>query len=436
MRVSCFSYTLGISAAAAVLAGCGGSQSQIGAPNAASLIPSHTIQSPVGLSVQPLPPNSSHFRVVYSFRGGRGGSVPSSLIAFERNLYGTSSRGGYGPSGGNGTVFKVSPSGKERVLYRFKGYPNDGSFPAAGLTAAYNTFYGTTSSGGDGVCYDVSSNLVGCGTIFRVTRLGKESVLHNFLGGSDGTSPYTTLTAVNGILYGTTAAGGTGQCGSSGFGCGTVFRIDLYGKGYQVLYSFKGRSDGANPSSGLTAVNGVLYGLTYHGGKCSAPEGCGTFFAITPRGTEHVLYRFTAGRNGLSSDPSGNLLDVNGKLYGTTYEGGAAGWGAVFGMSTSGKEHIVYSFKDHLDGWGPRGGLILLNGILYGTTSLGGAVNRIGCGTIFSMRTSGVETVLHRFTRMNGCYPGADLIPRNGALYGTTLYGGAADNGTLFEFTP
>jgi uncharacterized repeat protein (TIGR03803 family) len=332
----------------------------------------------------------------------------------------------------------MSPSGKKSVLYRFRGYPNDGSFPAAGLIAAYDTFYGTTASGGGGACYNTSSNFVGCGTIFRVTRLGNESVLHEFLGRPDGSSPYTTLTAVNGVFYGTTSAGGTGQCGSSGFGCGTVFRIDLSGKGYKVLYSFKGHGDGANPSSGLTAVDGVLYGLTSYGGKCGAPAGCGTFFAITPGGKERVLYRFTAPRNGLSPDPLGNLLDVNGKLYGATYVGGATGSGMVFDISTSGNEHTVYNFKGGLDGDLPTGGLILLNGVLYGTTLLGGARNRnhIGCGTIFSMRTGSVETVLHRFTRINGCYPEAGLIPLRGALYGTTSNGGAADKGTVFEFTP
>jgi uncharacterized repeat protein (TIGR03803 family) len=265
-------------------------------------------------------------------------------------------------------------------------------------------------------------------------------VLHQFLGGQDGTFPDKTLTAINGVFYGTTSTGGTGSCvGNFGYGCGTVFRIDLSGSGYRVLYSFKGDSDGANPSSGLTVVDGVLYGLTSNGGGiCGASQGCGTFFAITPHGTEHVLYRFPAGRNGQSQTPLGNLLDVNGKLFGMTYLGGAMGSGTVFDISTSGKQHTVYNFKGGLDGSNPTGGLVLLNGVLYGTTLLGGARirNHIGCGTIFSVRPSGVETVLHRFTRINGCYPTAGLLPRNGALYGTTAYGGTADSGTVFEFSP
>jgi uncharacterized repeat protein (TIGR03803 family) len=380
------------------------------------------------------------YSVIYSFEGGTDGANPQAgLIAFKGSLYGTTERGGYGPSGGNGTVFKVSSSGGERILYRFKGYPNDGSIPAAGLVAAYNTFYATTFSGGAGRCYGASSNLVGCGTIFKVARSGKESVLHQFLGGRDGSLPDTTLTAVNGVFYGTTSTGGSGSCvGNAGYGCGTVFKIGLSGKGYKVLYSFKGGGDGAHPSSRLIDVKGVLYGLTSYGGKCGASQGCGTFFAITPRGTEHVLYRFPAGRNGQSQIPLGNLLDVNGKLFGMTYVGGAAGDGAVFDISTSGKQRTVYNFKGGLDGGHPTGGLILLNGALYGTTNLGGARirNHIGCGTIFSVRPSGVETVLHRFARINGCYPTAGLIPLNGSLYGTTANGGAADSGTVFEFTP
>ena len=133
---------------------------------------------------------------------------------------------------------------------------------------------------------------------------------------------------------------------------------------------------------------------------------------------------------------SGNLLDVNGKLYCTTYVGGTAGSGTVFNISTSGKEHLLYNFKGGLYGDHPSGGLILLKGVLYGTTSLGGARNRnrIGCGTIFSVRPSGAETV--RFTRINGCYPTAGLISLNGALYGATSNGGPLDKGTVFEFTP
>src|SRR5271166_5494398 len=79
------------------------------------------------------------------------------------------------------------------------------------------------------------------------------------------------------------------------------------------------------------------------------------------------LYRFKAGSDG--GYPYGQLINVNGKLYGTTTEGGANGYGTVFDMTTSGQEHVIYSFKSGKDGAYPCAGLANVGGKLYGTTS-------------------------------------------------------------------
>lgn len=382
--------------------------------------------------------------MIYSFLGGRDGAAPQAgLVALRGSLYGTTSGGGTGSSSnfGNGTVFKVTPSGTERVLHRFGGYPNDGAFPTAGLTVAQNILYGTTISGGNGPCYDQYRNPAGCGTIFKVTRLGKETALHvfgNAIGSQqDGVEPAAGLTFLNGVLYGTTTLGGNGHCQvSTMFGCGTVFKIDRDGTGYQILYNFKNGRDGAYPNSGLTASNGVLYGVTGLGGKCGATSGSGTLFAIRPSGNFRVLHCFAGGKDG--AIPLGNLLAVNTQLYGTTFAGGSPnGWGTVFRVSTSAQEHVVYRFKGPPDGDSPNGALISLNGMLQGTTQDGGA-RGINSGTIFAVRTSGTETVLYRFkSGKDGYKPLAGLTTLNGALYGTTEDGGAApDNGTIFELMP
>ena len=126
------------------------------------------------------------------------------LVNLNGTFYGTTVQGGQGHcpySGpGCGTVYEISSSGEEKTLYSFRGGPKDGSAPWAGLVALNGVLYGTTSSGGSG----------NTGILYSLTTLGKEHVLHSFDGGTDGGNPYGTLIAVNGTLYGTSEFGGSG----------------------------------------------------------------------------------------------------------------------------------------------------------------------------------------------------------------------------------
>ncbi|HLY01409.1 MAG TPA: choice-of-anchor tandem repeat GloVer-containing protein [Candidatus Cybelea sp.] len=170
---------------------------------------------------------------------------------------------------------------------------------------------------------------------------------------------------------------------------------------YELLYSFRspklGPGDGAYPDSGLTNVNGTLYGTTNVGGA----TGIATVFSITTSGAETLLYSFKGGYKGDGYWPEGNLINVDGTLYGTTVQGGANVSGTVFSISTSGNETLPYSFKGgSLDGEYPQSALINVKGTLYGTTEKGGGsgcVDGEGCGTVFSIALSGTETVLHSF---------------------------------------
>ena len=103
-----------------------------------------------------------------------------------------------------------------------------------------------------------------------------------------------------------------------------------------MLHSFDG-SDGESPSAALLDVNNHLYGTTYEGGKysgcrTSGYQGCGTVFNITVKGNRHLLYSFSGGTNGRYPDT--DLIDVSGRLYGTTYQGGLSGEGTVFSITT------------------------------------------------------------------------------------------------------
>jgi uncharacterized repeat protein (TIGR03803 family) len=238
--------------------------------------------------------------VLYSFKGGSDGGVPGAvLIADEQGaLYSTTDFGGSGTcdtSTGCGTVFKLTPPAKnqtawtETVLYNFCSLPNcaDGFSSQAGLIAdKQGALYGTTILGGNGTC--ITHSIPGCGTVFKLTRPARsqaawtEAVLYNFAGSPDGANPEAGLIAdKKGLLYGTTALGGS--CATSGGGCGTVFKLTPPAKGQTawietVLYKFINGSDGAGPEAGLIAdKQGALYGTTIGGGTA----GLGTVFKLT-----------------------------------------------------------------------------------------------------------------------------------------------------------
>ncbi len=400
-------FALGCCAGAVVLAGCGGGTPLSPSPAGPS--------TALGVTSAERTPSNVRYKVLYSFGASPDAANPYAGLAHVRGMfYGTTA---YGGANGDGTIFSITPSGTETVLYSFKGGPGDGEYPFAGLISVKGTLYGTASQGGANC-----SPSGGCGTVFSITPSGTETVLHSFGGPGDGNGPLAGLIKVKGKLYGTTMEGGAN-------GDGTVFSITPSGK-ETVLYSFKGGSgDGEFPLAGLINVAGKFYGTTVYGDK----NDDGTVFSITPSGTETVLHRFKLGDG---QRPYAGLINVNGTLYGTTHLGGANGDGTVFSFTPSRRETVIYSFKGGSgDGEYPYAGLINVNGTLYGTTIEGGAN---GVGTVFSTTPSGTETVLHSFGGSgDGQYPYyGGLVNVKGKLYGTTYYGGAYGNGTVFRLSP
>jgi uncharacterized repeat protein (TIGR03803 family) len=144
------------------------------------------------------------------------------------------------------------------VLYSFTG-GTDGNGPYSGLVFdAAGNLYGTTRNGG----------AANAGVVYKLDRTGHETVLYSFTGGQDGADPYAGVILDSaGNLYGTTIAGGQGNCNFPGFaGCGTVYKLDTMGN-VTVLYSFTGFGDGGNPSSGVIMDgSGNLYGAAAAGG--------------------------------------------------------------------------------------------------------------------------------------------------------------------------
>lgn len=428
-------FALAISLSAALLGGCGvlrqaqdDMQPPIGAPGA---IPQAAAIAPARSAAHRL---SASYQQLFRFHPPKNGTHPTAaLLHVNGAMYGTTTTGGLSHKG---TVYQISTSGVEKALYRFRG-GSDGSDPESRLIDVNGTLYGTTSKGGSGT-----------GTVYSVSTSGREKVLYAFKGGSDGAHPLAGLVDVSGTLYGTTSQGGGSGCTTtSTSGCGTVFSVTTSGQ-ETVLHRFAGGSDGEYPSVGdLIDVNGVLYGTTAQGGTT---YGDGTVYSITPAGVEKVLYAFQGQADGTDGIfPVGGLLNVSGTLYGTTLNGGSfsicsGGCGTVYSISTSGAENVLYRFTGGSDGDNPLAALIEVNGLLYGTTISGGCCGTkcglgTGCGTIYSISTSGAETLLYRFAAgTDGFYPAAPLTNVSGTLYGTAELGGHGHeygSGTAFTLS-
>jgi len=370
---------------------------------------------------------SQSFVVLHSFTGGMDGDEPSGSLArdLNGNLFGTTASGGGSTActGGCGTIFKVDPTGNETILHSFNG--TDGSNPFSVILDASGNLYGVTLFGGE-PCPGFGT----CGVVFKLDTSGNLTILHNFIGGADGSNPEASLVMdTKGNLYGTTLGGGE-FCMEYG-GCGVVFRVDRTGN-ETVLYNFCPNgwgkcTDGAFPQAGLIRdAAGNLYGTTSGGGA----HGVGTVFKLCPTGAETVLYSFAGGADG-ANPFAGLIRDEAGNLYGTTTGGGPSGQGTVFKVDPAGSETVLYSFTGGTDGGYPEAGLIRdEKGNLYGTTFFGGLDSPFCsyfCGVVFKVDTTGLETVLYSFTGgADGLNPGAGLmLGKGGDLYGTTAYGGA-----------
>jgi uncharacterized repeat protein (TIGR03803 family) len=390
-------------------------------------------------------------RVIYSFAGAGIGSNPNTSLVSDSagNLYGGTGEGGeFGGGVGYGTIFELVRNGTGwtyEVLYDFTGNA-DGGFPTASLALdSHGNLYGVSSTGGDnykGNVFELSPNQEGGWTL---------TVLYSFTSGSDGGYPQGgVILDEAGNLYGTALYGGLlSDC--SGVGCGVVFELSPGSGGNwteTVLHSFT-ETDGALPSSGLVfGANGILYGTTSAGGtstNCegSPANGCGTVFQLVPSAgawTETTLQSFDVTDGYL---PQG-VAYHDGRLYGTTFLGGRQSAGTVFELiltKSGATEGVIHSFGSGTDATQPVGAVVFDNkGDLYGSASRGGnsACNNEGCGAIFELKfedESWAEEKLHQFTGGNdGASPyGTPILSTTGSLLGIASSGGASDDGVVFE---
>jgi uncharacterized repeat protein (TIGR03803 family) len=375
--------------------------------------------------------------VIYNFLINPPGPLnPQSDLIFDQagNLYGASY---YGGEFGYGTVFQLVPASGGawtlNTLHQFVGYPDDGNFPANGLTIdEKGNLYGTTWAGGTG----------NYGTVFEVSPQSDgqwtESLAYYFSGGG---IPRGGAVLYKGSLFGTTTYGGAN-------GVGTVFKLSPSTEGNwtaTVIYNLTG-SDGGEPYAGLVADKaGNLYGTTSNGGANFG----GTVFEVSPTSAGgwngRVLHAF--GGVGLEGGAIyGNLaIDKSGNLYGTTYYGGKFGYGTVFelmrGSNGRWTGKTIHNFTGGSDGANPYAGPTLDSaGNVYGTAVNGGLGPSYG--TVFELIPNGevwTERTVYQFATNDndGINPyGSVVFDPAGNIYGTTSRGGTENLGTVFKIVP
>jgi len=368
------------------------------------------------------------YTVLTNLRRADGDNIEfGSLIqGADGNLYGVGLYGGAPETchhSGCGTIFKVTRAGELTVLHEFR--VSDGSFPTSLVLGTDENFYGTTSQGG--MHYD--------GTLFRLGSDGTFTTLFNFDRGSGSIIYGTLIQGLDGDLYGTAVDKGANKNG-------TIFRGSPNTQRGRVLHNFDA-SDGSAPWAGLTlATDGNFYGTTPWGGvisdNCpeSPPPGCGTIFKITSDGAFTTLYEFD-GSDG--ANPFSALMQAaNGNFYGTTTQGEAGDkYGSVFKMTPAGILTTLHNF-DGPDGSGPWGAIIqATDGNLYGTTMDGGSNYTYG-GTVFKIDSQDNVSTIYSFCFQVNCTDGAGpmvslLQATDGKFYGTTRGGGTHDNGVVFS---
>lgn len=240
---------------------------------------------------------SGQFKSLYNFcslANCTDGSYPFKppIQGMDGNLYGTT---GYGGAHDLGSVYVLNQSGQLRTIASFRKSADSGVQPLWLIQATDGTLYGTTSSGG----------AAGDGTIFKITPSGSMSTLYSFCSlanCADGLGPTSLLQGPDGNLYGTTGRGG--GCGP---GCGgTIFQLTPQGS-LTILYNFCSQSsctDGDTPLSMTLSTDGKLYGVTYYGGAVNH----GSVFSLSMGFSPFVQPNPAGGKTGRTIGILGNNL--------------------------------------------------------------------------------------------------------------------------------
>jgi uncharacterized repeat protein (TIGR03803 family) len=301
-----------------------------------------------------------------------------------------------------------------RTIHHFSGL--DGAEPRAGLIRGSDgQAYGTTNAGGEH----------GLGVVYRLTRDHRIKVVHSFAGGAqDGATPFTSsVVEADGALYGTTYRGG-------GIDEGVAYRLES-DIGMTILHDFGIPFRAAQSGDLMLASDGNFYGASESGGQHDS----GAVFRMDKEGFVTILWSLGKGR-----DPemplAGPIEAMDGRLYGTSSEGGIYGvGGTVYSLLKDGTDRrVLHSFRGNdVEGSSPVDAVTQgADGALYGVTEGGGDFKG---GTVFRLGLDGAYEVLHSLGGDgDGSSPHTPLLEhRPGVFIGATRFGGKAGGGVVYQ---
>jgi uncharacterized repeat protein (TIGR03803 family) len=263
----------------------------------------------------------------------------------------------------------------------------------------------------------------GQGIIFKADNNGNNLTTVYEFDNTNGARPLGNMVlAPNGKIYGVTDYGG---CLDS---C-VIYEYDPVTNTNLDVFDFYCNYGHTEPADGMIlGTDGNLYGFTPQGGA-----GYGYIYRFNPN--THVLDTIYNFRTPTGAAPYGRPLEINNKLYGTTEYFGAHSGGVIFSFNLSTFTYSDLHDFDGTDGSYPYYGSLLLgnDGKLYGTTYNGGTNSR---GVIFSYDTAtSIFSVVYDFDTAHGCYPYGSLMQAtDGKLYGMAGNGGLNNDGVIYSF--
>jgi uncharacterized repeat protein (TIGR03803 family) len=327
------------------------------------------------------------FSLVHSFGSSSdlGTSPNAELIqGSDGNLYGTTTHGG---TAGEGTVFKLDPSGDFIILHSFEADSGGGKNPVTKLIQdGDGNLFGSTYFGG-------SNNT---GIVYKIDPSGNFSVLYEFAQESEGLFPTLRILGSDGNFYGT--YDGTIMYPGVSDNAGLIFKLTPSGS-FSVLHEFDSASEGGNPGALFQGIDGHLYGVTNFGGSTNF----GTIFKLDTAGNYSVVHEFEGNVNNNGQHNNTLIQGSDGSFYGTnsyldSYFSGTLEE-KVFKFDASGNFSILHEFASESEGRALRGPLLEVgNGSIYGVTAVGGDY---GSGAIYRLTDTTQATTIALTSSLN-----------------------------------
>jgi len=366
-------------------------------------------------------PGDSNISILHSFSHTAQGSQPRGILREIATgvIMGVCENGG---ANNSGTLFQFNYTTNTYTKRADFNRNVTGGNPQGGIMKANNgKIYGLASNGG--------SNSYG--TLFEFDLTNDMLIAKIHFDGMNGYSPISNLVQLpNGKLYGNSQYGG-----QSGLGKGVLFEYDITKDTLVRKNVYASTSIGYYPAGDLLETTGGKYLMIMRTG---GPNDFSGTIAEYNSGTNTVINKVNFDRVSLGAAPDGNLVKFssNGKYYGICGYGGVGDNGVIFEY-----DYATNALTKKIDlspysmGNTPSKSLVLAaNGKLYGTTENGGA----GYGTVFEVNPqTGKINKIADFEKTNGARPVGTMVQAsNGMLYGVTQSGGNASQGVLFKFDP